>query len=43
MDICLLWMFCMLQVEDSATGRSLVQGGSPTEYVCVIECDQVKQ
>jgi hypothetical protein len=31
-------VFCQVQV--SATGRSLVQW-SPTEFVCVIECNQV--
>jgi len=33
MDVCLLGMLCV-QVEVSATGRSLVQGGR-TECVCV--------
>jgi hypothetical protein len=32
---------CFLQVEDSATDRSLVQG-SPAECVCVIECDEAQ-
>jgi len=26
MDVCLLWMLCVLQVEASAMGRSFVQG-----------------
>jgi hypothetical protein len=42
MDICPLWMFCVVKVEVSAAGQSLVQG-STTEFVCVIECDQVQQ
>jgi hypothetical protein len=33
-------VFCQVQV--SATGRSLVQW-SPTEFVCIIECDQIQQ
>jgi hypothetical protein len=32
MGVCLLWMLCVVQVEASATGRSLVQG-SPTDCV----------
>jgi hypothetical protein len=31
--VCLLWMLCVVQVEVSVTGRSLVQM-SPTECVC---------
>ena len=42
MDVCLLWMLCDVQVEDSATGRSLVQG-SPSEFQYGIDCDQVQQ
>jgi hypothetical protein len=33
-DVCLLWVVCVVQVQASATRRSLVQG-SPTECVCV--------
>jgi len=33
---------CVVQVEASATGRFLVQG-SPTECVCFVQCDHVKQ
>ena len=36
-DVCLLWILCVVQVEVSASGRSLVQR-SPTEYVCVCVC-----
>jgi hypothetical protein len=32
---------CVVHVEDSATGRSPVQG-SPTDCECVIQCDHVK-
>ena len=32
MDVCLWWVLCVVQVEISATGRSLVQS-SPTEWV----------
>jgi hypothetical protein len=42
MDVCLLWMLYVVQVEVSASDRSLVQG-SPTESVCVILCDHVQQ
>ena len=38
MDVCSLWVLCVLQVEVTATGRSLVQR-SPTEY-CVSECER---
>jgi len=38
----LLWMLCVVQVEVSVTGRSVVRM-SPTECVCVTECDQVQQ
>ena len=34
MDVCLLWVLYVVQVEASATDRSLVQG-NPTECVCV--------
>ena len=34
MDICLLWLFCVIQVKVTATGRSLVQGVLPS--VCVL-------
>jgi len=37
----LVFVVCC-QVEDSATGRSLVQW-SPAECVCVINCDQAQQ
>jgi hypothetical protein len=37
-----LWVLCVVQVEASATGRSLVEG-SPTECVYVRVCDQVQQ
>jgi hypothetical protein len=33
---------CVVQVEASEADRSLVQG-SPTECVCVVQCDHVKQ
>jgi hypothetical protein len=33
---------CVAQVEASVTGRSLVQG-NPTECVCFVQCDHVKQ
>jgi hypothetical protein len=35
---------CVMQVEDSATGQSLIRG-IPTEYVCmcVIDFDQVQK
>jgi hypothetical protein len=36
------WERCVVQVEACATVRSLVQG-SPTECVCVVQCDYVKQ
>jgi hypothetical protein len=41
MDVSLVSVVCY-QVEVSATGRPLVQR-SPTECVCVIECDQLQQ
>jgi hypothetical protein len=34
LDFCLWWMLCVMQIEASATGRSLVQG-RPTDCVCV--------
>jgi len=37
MNVCLLWMLCVVQVEVSASDRSLVQG-SPTVCVCVCVC-----
>jgi hypothetical protein len=37
MDVCLLWVLCVVQVQASAAGRSLVQG-SPTDCG-VSECD----
>ena len=33
---------CVLLLEASATDRSLVQG-CPTDCVCVVQCDHVKQ
>jgi hypothetical protein len=36
-DVCLLWMLCVVQLQTSATGRSLVQG-SPGKCVYVIQC-----
>jgi hypothetical protein len=38
------YIYCVVLVEASATGRSLVQG-SPTEcvFVCVTLCAQVQQ
>jgi len=35
-------MLCVVQVEVSATGRSLVQW-SPSEFVYIIDSDQVQQ
>jgi hypothetical protein len=34
MDVCLLWMLCVVQVETPATGRSLIQR-SPSECMYV--------
>ena len=38
-DACLLRVLCAVQGDVSAKCRSLVQR-SPTERVCVIQCDQ---
>jgi hypothetical protein len=37
MDVCLLWILCVVQVEVSSTGRSFVQRSS-TVCVCVCVC-----
>ena len=42
LDVCLLSLLCVVQVEASATSRSLKQE-IPTEYVCVTECDQLQR
>jgi hypothetical protein len=34
---------CVVQVEVSATGRSLVQRSSTECGVCIIECEQAQQ
>jgi hypothetical protein len=39
MGVCLLWMLCVLKVQVSATGRSLVQRSHIECGVCVIECE----
>jgi len=43
MDFCLLWILCVVQVQASAMGWSLIQR-SPTECVCVcvIKSGQMK-
>jgi hypothetical protein len=46
MDVCLLWLLCVVQLEVSGSGRSVVQGSSSECVclcVCVIECDEVQQ
>jgi broad specificity polyphosphatase/5'/3'-nucleotidase SurE len=40
MNVC--YERCVVQVEAAAAGRFLVQG-SPTDCVCVVQCDHVKQ
>ena len=40
MGVCVLYVFCVVEVEASVRDRSLVQR-SPTECVCVHVCDQV--
>jgi len=39
LDALLLYMLCVVKVEMSATGRSLVER-SRTEWVCTTECDR---
>jgi hypothetical protein len=38
----LLWLLCFVQIEASATGRSLLQR-NPTDCVVVNGCDQLRR